>query len=179
MLIESNHQVHDKDGLKKAVEGHKNPPQGTKLVQCIIREGQSHVTCVWEAPSVEQLRSFVESVIGTTAKNSFYKIDESSSVGLNKEETKTDDDANHLHQLGKKLASSNQSQEAMSIFQLNAKLNPDAWFVEAGLARGYAALGNYPAAVKSMKSALNNAPPVMREHVQNLLSRLESQQNIN
>ena len=48
--------------------------------------------------------------------------------------------------------------DALAIFQLNAKLHPNAWPVNWGLARAYSAEGKYPDALKYAKLALPQAP---------------------
>jgi tetratricopeptide (TPR) repeat protein len=179
MLIESSHDIVDKDGFVKAIQNHSKAPQGVKLVSWMVREDQSHVTCAWEAPSLDQLSKYAEPIIGSTAKSTYHKIHESSSGGLRKEEAPPQDPAYHLHDLGKQLAGSGKGKEAMATFQLNAQLHPNVWYVNAGLARGYAALGDFANAVKYMKAALGSAPPDFKEHVQGLLSRLEMGENIN
>ena len=179
MLVESHHDILDKDGFAKAIEQHPAAPQGIKLLSWIVREDQSHVTCAWETPSLDQLTGYAEPAIGSTAKSTYHKVHEAKSGGLHKEAAPPDDDATHLHNLGKRLAGSGKSKEAMAAFQLNAQLHPNEWYVTAGLARGHAAQGDFQNAVEYMKAALDSAPPSFKAHLQNLLSRLESGQNIN
>jgi tetratricopeptide (TPR) repeat protein len=49
-------------------------------------------------------------------------------------------------------------EEALKVFELNAKRHPNAWPVNVGLARGYSAVGRYKDALKAAKAALAQAP---------------------
>lgn len=63
-----------------------------------------------------------------------------------------------IHQYGRQLLAAKKNQQALEIFQLNAKRNGDAWPVHVGLARGYAAVGDTAKALEHAKKALTQAP---------------------
>jgi tetratricopeptide (TPR) repeat protein len=63
-----------------------------------------------------------------------------------------------LHQYGRQLLAKGQNQEAVKVFELNAKRHPNTWPVNVGLARGYSAVGRYKDALKYAKLALAQAP---------------------
>lgn len=63
-----------------------------------------------------------------------------------------------IHQYGRKLLSEHKNERAMQVFQLNAKLHPDAWPVNYGLARGYSAMGDYKSALEALLKAQNQVP---------------------
>jgi tetratricopeptide (TPR) repeat protein len=63
-----------------------------------------------------------------------------------------------LHQYGRQLLGQGKKDEALKIFELNAKRHPNAWPVNVGLARGYSAVGRYKDALKYAKLALAQAP---------------------
>jgi len=63
-----------------------------------------------------------------------------------------------LHQYGRLLMSQGKKEEAVKVFELNAKRHPNAWPVHVGLARGYSAAGRYKDALKHAKLALAQAP---------------------
>jgi hypothetical protein len=65
---------------------------------------------------------------------------------------------NDLHQYGRQLIADKKPDEALKIFLLNAKRNPDVWPVHVGLARGYSALGRYKEALTEVKLAMPQAP---------------------
>jgi tetratricopeptide (TPR) repeat protein len=63
-----------------------------------------------------------------------------------------------LHQAGRQLLAQGKKDEALKVFELNAKRHPNAWPVNVGLARGYSAVGRYKDALKHAKLALAQAP---------------------
>jgi tetratricopeptide (TPR) repeat protein len=63
-----------------------------------------------------------------------------------------------IHQYGRQLLAQGKKEEALKIFELNAKRNPNVWPVHVGLARGYSAVGRYKDALKHAKLALAQAP---------------------
>jgi FimV-like protein len=86
--------------------------------------------------------------------------------------------AQQLYAHARQLLAEGNTEEALHIFKLNAQRNPDIWFVSAGLARGYAAMGDMTNAIKSMKEALAKAPDEQKAMVQGLLQKLEKGEKI-
>jgi tetratricopeptide (TPR) repeat protein len=64
----------------------------------------------------------------------------------------------NIYSYGRDLLEDGNTQDAMDIFQLNMKRNPDAWYSFAGLARGNEALGKIDEAIDYMKKAISKAP---------------------
>jgi hypothetical protein len=63
-----------------------------------------------------------------------------------------------IHQVGRSLLAEGKTQQALSIFQTNAKRFPDQWPVHVGLMRGYAAVGDAKKALDEGRLALKQAP---------------------
>jgi DUF2911 family protein len=63
-----------------------------------------------------------------------------------------------LHQYGRSLLQEGKKDEALAIFELNAKRHPNEWPINVGLARGNSAVGRYKEALKYAKLALAQAP---------------------
>ena len=108
--------------------------------------------------------------------------------GKTAEATKTRDEAmNHptttpfdLHGYARQLMAKGKNEEALKVFELNAKRNPGVWPVNFGLARGYSAVGRYPEALKYAKLALPQAPDeVNRKSIEGAIKKLEAGQDIN
>ena len=86
--------------------------------------------------------------------------------GLTAESAKTFDKAlNHptaqpvqIHMAGRQLLTAGKKEEALKVFQLNAKRFPNQWPVHVGLMRGYAAMGDKKKALAEAKLALAQAP---------------------
>lgn len=66
--------------------------------------------------------------------------------------------AGPIHLYGRQLIAAKRPERALQVFQLNAKLHPDVWPVNYGLARGYSAVGNYPAALEALLKAQKQMP---------------------
>jgi tetratricopeptide (TPR) repeat protein len=80
-----------------------------------------------------------------------------------------------IHLYGRQLLAQKKAAEAMKIFQLNAKLHPNAWPVHVGLARGYAALGQKKEALEEAKKALPQAPTEpSRKSLENMIQQIDA-----
>lgn len=85
-----------------------------------------------------------------------------------------------LHQYGRQLLTQGKKEEALRIFELNAKRNPNTWVVHVGLARGYSANGRYKDALKHAKLALAQAPDDLnRRNLEAGIKKLEQGQDMN
>ena len=79
-----------------------------------------------------------------------------------------------LHQYGRLLQGQKKNEEALKVFELNAKRNPGVWPVGVGLARGYAALGQKDKALAAARQALPNAPnDASRKSLEDLIKQIE------
>jgi tetratricopeptide (TPR) repeat protein len=80
-----------------------------------------------------------------------------------------------IHQYGRQLQALGKNEEAMRIFELNAKKHPDTWPVHVGLARGHAGLGHTKEAIAEARLALAQAPnDGSRQGVEALIKQLEA-----
>jgi hypothetical protein len=87
---------------------------------------------------------------------------------------------NELHQYGRQLLGQGKKDEALKVFELNAKRHPNAWPVNVGLARGYSAVGRYKDALKAAKLALAQAPDEQNRTVlAEGIKKLEAGQDMN
>jgi tetratricopeptide (TPR) repeat protein len=87
-----------------------------------------------------------------------------------------------IHQYGRQLVTAGKKQEALTIFQYNAKVNKGQWPVNYGLARGYSAVGDFKNAIKYLELAIKEVPagdtanpPLMQAN----LEKLKKGQDIN
>ncbi|MEA2694569.1 MAG: hypothetical protein QOJ16_3956 [Acidobacteriota bacterium] len=79
-----------------------------------------------------------------------------------------------LHLYGRRLLAQKKTQEAMKVFELNAKRHPNVWPVHVGLARGYAALGKKKEALAEAKLGLPQAPDeTTRKNLENVIQQIE------
>lgn len=63
-----------------------------------------------------------------------------------------------IHTYGRQLIAQGKKDEALAVFQWNAKNHKNTWPVDFGLARGYSAVGEYKTALKHLKIAEGRAP---------------------
>jgi tetratricopeptide (TPR) repeat protein len=82
-----------------------------------------------------------------------------------------------IHLYGRGLQAEKKNEEAMKVFQLNAKRFPNVWPVHVGLARGHAALGHKKEALAEARLALKQAPDEnSRKNVESLIQQIEAGQ---
>ena len=80
-----------------------------------------------------------------------------------------------IHTYGRQLQAEKKYDEAMKVFELNAKRFPDQWPVKVGLARGHAALGHKDEALKHAREALPQAPnEPSRKSLEDLIKQIEA-----
>jgi len=85
-----------------------------------------------------------------------------------------------LTDAGRQLLADGKKQEAMRVFQYNAKKYPNRWPVHVGLMRGYSALGDNKKALEEAKLALPQAPDEgNKKNLQNMIQQLEKGNDIN
>jgi tetratricopeptide (TPR) repeat protein len=70
-----------------------------------------------------------------------------------------------IHGYGRQLLNQGKKEDALRVWELNAKRYPNVWPVNVGLARGYSAAGRYEEALKHAKLALAQAPDEQNRNV--------------
>jgi tetratricopeptide (TPR) repeat protein len=84
-----------------------------------------------------------------------------------------------VHLYGRQLLAQKKTAEALKVFELNAKRNPNVWPVHLGLARGYAANGRAKEALAEAKLALPQAPDdANRKSLEGIIQKLAAGQSI-
>ncbi|MEO8055902.1 MAG: tetratricopeptide repeat protein, partial [Acidobacteriota bacterium] len=79
-----------------------------------------------------------------------------------------------IHQVGRGLLAEGKTQQALSIFETNAKRYPNQWPVHVGLMRGYAAAGDAKKALEEGRLALPQAPDeVNKKGIADAIAKLE------
>ena len=85
-----------------------------------------------------------------------------------------------LHSYGRQLLAQGKKEEALRVWQLNAKRHPNEWPVNVGLARGYSAVGNYKEALKYAKLAVAQAPDDgNKKNLEDAIKKLEAGKDMN
>jgi hypothetical protein len=84
-----------------------------------------------------------------------------------------------LHQAARALQREGKKDQAVKLYQLNAKRFPNQWPVHVGLMRAYAATGDNRKALAEAKLALAQAPdPQNRQNLEGLIQKLEKGESI-
>jgi predicted negative regulator of RcsB-dependent stress response len=79
-----------------------------------------------------------------------------------------------IHLYGRQLLNQKKNEEAMKVFELNAKRYPNQWPVHVGLGRGNAALGHKKEALAEFRLALPQAPDeANRKGIEAMIKQLE------
>jgi hypothetical protein len=77
------HDIRDPEGFgaaaEKAIAG---IPEGMKLQSMFPSEDGSQAVCLWEAGSVEEVRSYVDNASGDLSKNEYYSVADAQAIGL-------------------------------------------------------------------------------------------------
>ncbi|MBC2840466.1 DUF2911 domain-containing protein [Robiginitalea sp. SC105] len=85
-----------------------------------------------------------------------------------------------VHTYGRQLIAAGAPQEALKVFQKNAKLHKNTWPVDLGLARGYSAIGDYEKALKHLKIAQERAPDELNQNaIAANIAKIEAGEDIN
>jgi hypothetical protein len=81
-----------------------------------------------------------------------------------------------IHVYARGLQAQGKPQEAMEVFESNAKLHPNVWPVHFGLARGHAGLGHRKEAIAEARLALPQAPdPANRKAIEDFIHQQEQE----
>lgn len=81
---------------------------------------------------------------------------------------------NQLNQYGFQLLNENKVADALNIFKMNVKRNPDSWNVYDSLGEGYQKQGNSKDALKQFKTALEKAPADQKARLEEKIKKLET-----
>lgn len=131
------------------------------------------------SPVIGGQRNFTTLVTQSTVLDRLKRTEESKKA---REEALADPAVTPLqiHFFARGLTQQGKHQEALEVFQENARRFPGAWPTEVGLARGYAGIGDNKKALEHAKKALDNAPDEgNKRNIAGLITRLEKGENIN
>lgn len=85
-----------------------------------------------------------------------------------------------LHALGRQLLRDGRKDEAVKVFETNAKRFAGVWPTDVGLMRGYSAVGRYKEALKAAKAALAKAPDAPnKQNLERMIGLLEQGKDVN
>lgn len=83
MFVSVIHRVSDPDEFWSIAEkATASLPADLKLPQFVTSEGLATTICLWEAPSVDRLKAFLEPLLESVSKNEYLAITTERSSGL-------------------------------------------------------------------------------------------------
>jgi tetratricopeptide (TPR) repeat protein len=133
----------------------------------------------WADKAIQNNENFTDLLTRAEILGALGRKDEASKA-LEKAINSPSATAIQIHMYGRQLLNQGQKEDAVKVWQLNAKNHPKAWPVNFGLARGYSAMGDYKTALKYAKQALEEAPDeANKSNVKNAIAKLEKSQDIN
>jgi hypothetical protein len=85
MLVIAHHDISDPQTFWGAAQKvGESMPANLKLHSVFPSKDMKTGTCVWEAPSVNDVQSFIDEKTGSVSKNTCYEVDEQNAVGAPK-----------------------------------------------------------------------------------------------
>ena len=83
MLIVVQHSISDPAKFWEAAKASMpNLPKGLKLRFVLPNADGSKAVCLWEAPTLEALKSFMEAGVGRVSTNQYFEVDAKKAIGL-------------------------------------------------------------------------------------------------
>jgi hypothetical protein len=84
-----------------------------------------------------------------------------------------------LYVYGRQLQGEKKQDEALKIYESNAKKFPDYWTSHLGLARVYSAKGDYEHAVQELRLSMTGAPDANKNALEGYVKKLQNKEDIN
>jgi len=83
MYVAVHHRISDPEQFWSQVqEATPNLPAHLKIHQCLPKGDGREAVCVWEGPSLEEVRGAVESVVGAYSRNEYFEAEAKEGVNL-------------------------------------------------------------------------------------------------
>jgi len=83
MFVSVIHRISDPDGFSEMVSANAGKePSDLRLPQFIASEDRRTMVCLWEAPSVERVKDFLEPLSHGLCTNEYAAVDLAASRGL-------------------------------------------------------------------------------------------------
>ena len=82
MFIAIEHEIHDPDAFSERVEEAFPLPDDLHVHNFLPASDLSRALCLYEAPSVERVKDFVERTLGDASTQRYYPVAEEVAIGL-------------------------------------------------------------------------------------------------
>jgi len=83
MYVAVHHHTNDPDTYWTTVrQGAANLPDGLALHHCLPSTDGKQALCVWEGETLDSVREFVESAVGSVSRNEYFEAEARDGVNL-------------------------------------------------------------------------------------------------
>ena len=82
MFIAIEHEIHDPQRFQQCAEQVFPLPEGLHVHQFLPASDLRKAACLYEAPSVEQLRSYLDEALGDASTQHYFPVAERHAIGL-------------------------------------------------------------------------------------------------
>lgn len=82
MFVSIHHQIHDETLWKEKVNAMAPPPVSLRRHQFLTATDLTEAACLWEAPSIDELRSYIDPALEPASTQRYFEVFEQRAVGL-------------------------------------------------------------------------------------------------
>jgi hypothetical protein len=82
MFVAIHHEIHDQEQFKQKVNAMAPPPPELQRHQFLTATDLSRAACLWEAPSVDALRDYIDGSLVPASTQTYFPVNEKRAVGL-------------------------------------------------------------------------------------------------
>lgn len=82
MFIAIQHEIHDPAGFRKCAEQVFPLPEELHVHQFLPADDLSKAACLYEAPSIEHLRGYLDPILGEASTQRYFPIASGHAIGL-------------------------------------------------------------------------------------------------
>jgi hypothetical protein len=82
MFIAIYHEIHDQEQFKDKVNNMAHPPESLRRHQFLTATDLTRAACLWEAPSVDLLRDYIDTSLEPASTQTYFPVNEKRAVGL-------------------------------------------------------------------------------------------------
>jgi hypothetical protein len=82
MFVAIHHEIHDPALFRQKANEMAPPPGSLRRHQFLTATDLSRATCLWEAPTVDELRGYIDPALVPASTQTYFAINEERAVGL-------------------------------------------------------------------------------------------------
>jgi hypothetical protein len=83
MYVIAKHEIYDPGRFwSTIIEAAPNMPTDLRMIQILPSSDGAYGVCLWEARSVDAVRSIVDAAVGHTSRNEYFAVDSRRAIGL-------------------------------------------------------------------------------------------------